>query len=212
MKTYNYNIDLIVPMQIDREIIVNEALLTIDNFCNSAVLGFITNLPLQPIVGTKYIFSSGENKGYICYCIDLSKGWQFLQPRNGMIVFVYQENNFFIFHQDEWKSILKVPNILTLQQNFTAIDTEFTVPNYSNSLYLYLNNDCIIRFTNTQEITIILKQNSENMYKVSYYNNIKWQNNLPHEMTRNINAIDIVRFYPLAGTDVFLAEIIGQNY
>ena len=78
--------------------------------------------------------------------------------------------------------------------------------------FLYLNNDCIIRFTNTQEITIILKQNSENMYKVSYYNNIKWQNNLPHEMTRNINAIDIVRFYPLAGTDVFLAEIIGQNY
>ena len=138
MKTHNYNIDLIVPMQIDKDVVFNEALLTLDNFCNSTVVSFIATLPSTPIIGEKYILSAGENIGRICYCGNLSKGWQLLEPRDGMVIFVHKENNFFIFKQNEWKSINISQNNAASQEAFIGIDTQFVVPRYQKSLYLYL--------------------------------------------------------------------------
>jgi hypothetical protein len=212
MKTHNYNIDLITPMQIDKDIVFNEALLMLDNFCNSTVVSFIATLPSVPAIGKKYILSAGENIGRICYCSNLSKGWQLLAPQDDMVMFVHKENNFFIFEQNGWKSIDILQNNAASQKAFIGIDTHFVVPRYQKSLYLYLNNNCTINFTESQEVTLILKQNTNSIYQLSYSNNIRWKDKVPHKMTENINAIDIIKFYPLIETNDLLAEIIGQNY
>ena len=59
MKTYNYGIDLMIPMQINRDIVFNEALLTIDSFCNSIVISFIDRKPSNPVIREKYILTEG---------------------------------------------------------------------------------------------------------------------------------------------------------
>ena len=105
MKTYNYEIELMVPMQANKEIIFNEAQLKIDHFCNPSVISFIDSLPEMPVVGDKYILKSGDKAGFICFCVDLSKGWQLLQAKSGMLMFVYQENNFFTYDNNLWKII-----------------------------------------------------------------------------------------------------------
>jgi hypothetical protein len=105
MKTYNYEIDLMLPMQANKEILFNEAQLKMDSFCNSSVISFIDNVPGTSVVGEKYILSSGDKAGFICYCTDLSKGWQLLEAKRGMLMFVYQENNFFIFDNNLWKRV-----------------------------------------------------------------------------------------------------------
>ena len=98
MKTLYYDIDLIVPHQTNKEVLINEALLKLDSFCNNAISDFIDSIPTAPPkAGEKYILSAGQSLHKICYCIDPSKGWQILEPQMGMIVFVIRRNSFFVF-------------------------------------------------------------------------------------------------------------------
>ena len=214
MKTYNYGIDLMIPMQINRDIVFNEALLTIDSFCNSIVISFIDRKPSNPVIGEKYILTEGENINHICYCNNLSKGWQLLKAQDGMIIFIYKENSFFIFQQNEWNSLNMTGKNEVSKEVFKSTDTQFEIPRNQEYLYLYLylNNNCTISLTKTREVTVILKQNNNNIYKISWPDNILWKNKMIHKMTETTNAIDIIKFYPLIETEHFLGEIIGQDY
>ena len=60
MKTTCFNMDLMVPNQINKDVIFNESLLKIDNFLNSTVNGFIEDIPDNPGIGEKYIITSGK--------------------------------------------------------------------------------------------------------------------------------------------------------
>lgn len=105
MKTHYYDIDLMVPQQTNKEVLLNEALLKLDNFCNNAVIDFIDSIPASsPKSGEKYILSDEQALHQICYCLDSSNGWQVLQPKTGMIVFVIRKNSFFVF-DTKWHKI-----------------------------------------------------------------------------------------------------------
>lgn len=112
-KTYNYEIDLMLPMQQDKEILFNEAQIKFDSFCNMSVFSFIDEEELmsqKPECTKKYIIKS-KNKLMnlnIAYCPNISKGWQFLTPKEYMLVYILSENAFFILDcQQEvmWKKI-----------------------------------------------------------------------------------------------------------
>ncbi|WPY01362.1 DUF2793 domain-containing protein [Candidatus Trichorickettsia mobilis] len=220
MKTHHYNIDLMTPMQTDKEILFNEALLKIDSFCNSTVRNFIQQLPEAMIVGDKYILAFGENEGDICYCADLAKGWQLLKAKAGMIVFVCEENSFFIFGYDHrWSKVTTAAQAareheVIADNNFIGIADQFTLPAATKYISLYLNGNCTILLDQVQihKFTIILKQNYTTSYRITWSQNILWPQHHPHQITVQTNAMDIISFYRIVETQSFAAVVVGQGY
>jgi hypothetical protein len=222
MKTHNYNIDLMTPQQINKEVLFNESIITLDSFCNSVITDFTKHLPTDPQVDQKYIISSGDNAGYIYYCPHPSKGWHLLKPHVGMIMFVQKKNSFYIFENHTWKMVSLGDVITQTTQNdllnetesFKSVANKFEIPLESQNLYLYLNGNCQFDFSKSKsrESTIIIKQHYQNTFKTIWPNNILWKNKAPHQMTVTANSIDIIKFYQLVETKHFLAEIVGQDY
>lgn len=223
MKTHHYNIDLMVPMQTDKEILFNEAQVKIDSFCNASVRGFIAHAPdTAPVVGDKYILSAGTNSGYICYCANLSKGWQMLEPQIGMIIFVCEANSFFIFNNDnKWLKVIGANREDAAQyeaqatpNRFIGINGQFTIPATIGYIPLYLNDNCAINTEQVQcnQFTIILKQNYATLYTIEWSQNLMWQNKTPHQITKKANVMDIISFYRIVETQYFAAVVVAQGY
>ena len=220
MKTHHYNIELMTPMQTDKEILFNEALLKIDSFCNGTVRNFAGQLPGALVVGDKCILAFGENEGDICYCADLAKGWQLLKARAGMIVFVREENSFFIFgHDHRWSKVITAEQAarehgVIADSNFIGIADQFTLPATTKYISLYLNDNCAIILDQMQnhKFTIMLKQNYTTSYQISWSQNILWQQRQSHQMTAQTNAMDIISFYRIVETQSFAAVVVGQGY
>ncbi|WP_316353912.1 hypothetical protein [Candidatus Trichorickettsia mobilis] len=220
MKTHHYNIDLMTPMQTDKEILFNEALLKIDSFCNSTVRNFIEQLPDTLVVGDKYILAFGENEGDICYCADLAKGWQLLKARAGMIIFVSEENSFFIFgYEHRWFKVTTAVQAareheVIADSNFIGIAEQFTLPATIKYISLYLNDNCaiILDQMQTDQFTIILKQNYSVSYQITWPQNILWQQRQSHQISSQTNAMDIISFYRIVETQSFAAVVVGQGY
>lgn len=219
MKTHYYDIDLMLPQQINKEILFNEALLKIDSLCNLTVLDFIDEVPsTNPNAGEKYILSSGENSHNICYYLSSSKDWQMLQPKKGMMIFVILKNSFFIFNE-QWQEVNFVEKNICLTassigRGFLGINGEFSIPPDKKYIYLYLNGNSVIKLSSIKlnKITVIIKQNFEHGFKLDWSGNILWNNKTTHEISATPNVTDIITFYKLPETDYFLAEIVGKNY
>lgn len=231
MKTHYYDMDLMVPMQANKEITFNEALLKMDSLCNPTVIDFIRSSSIpETVVGSKYVALDGDNKNGVYYCTDLSKGWQILTPKAGMILFVVRQNSFFIFN-DEWiklnisntgvsaaahaipTSALTMPKNLIADSFFGIADT-FSIKDDREYHYLYLNADCTIDLEDikTSCITFLIKQNYSSAFKLTWSANILWRDKRAHFITATPNRMDIVRFYRLPETVHFIGEIVGQNY
>lgn len=88
MKTTNFSMDLMVPLQLNKDTIFNEALLKIDSFMNLSVIDFIDHKPENLKNGEKFIISTGEYKNNICYKPMYSKTILLSEPKEGMLVFV----------------------------------------------------------------------------------------------------------------------------
>ncbi len=105
MQTNNYGIDLMIPSQVNKDVIFNESIIKLDSFCNIAVNSFEPNIPEELRVGEMQIISEGENKNSICYCPSKASGWKLLKPTKNMIFYIKQERNFFCFNGEEWEAI-----------------------------------------------------------------------------------------------------------
>ena len=233
MKTHNYQLDLMVPMQENKEVIFNESLSTLDDFCNASVAAFIGEPPAKPIAGLKYIIDAESNKNNVCFCVDESKGWQFLKAFQGMVIFVQKNNDFFIFEQNTWRALnlsagaisgsstggasstqANGPTLVEDSEHFKGINKKFEPTNDSEHLYLYLDGECHVNLENVKlrQLTLIIKQNYKASFKMTWSGNILWPNKAPHIMTPTPNSIDVIRLYRLIETTHFIGEIIGQNY
>jgi len=66
-KTQNYAINMIQPMQLHKEVVLNESLISIDNFLKMTVEGFVTFIPDDKQSGLKYIIKTEPYINQICY-------------------------------------------------------------------------------------------------------------------------------------------------
>ena len=212
MKTNNFAIDLMVPGQIEKDIVFNESILLIDQFLNNSVNGFIKDIPYSLEVGEKFIISNGSKKNYICFLSHNSKLIEFLKPSNNTIIFSKEQKCFFLFDDDNWIKInmgsSQVPT------NFTSISKSYTVPTDIANHYLYLTKNCVITLAKPTlpEITIIIKQNANSAKTLDWPDNILWENNSAHIITTATNRFDIVKLFCLAESDHFLGKIVSQNH
>ncbi|RYE05745.1 MAG: DUF2793 domain-containing protein [Rickettsiaceae bacterium] len=230
MKTRNYNMELMIPMQIDKEILFNESLSMIDNFCNFTITSFIDTAPSIVALEDKYIINSGNNRNYIYYANHATQGWQFLKPQKNMLLFVQQTNSFYVFNDDNWQSVstnssvsfnnsLPTSNInnfnhVNEEERFTGISGTYEIPADREYLYLYLSEDCQVDLSrlSLREVKIILKQHYQRVNTIQWPTNILWLNNTAHQLTRIPNSIDVIRFYRLIETNHYIGEVVGQDY
>ena len=105
MKTHYYDNHLMVPMQINKEIIFNESIVRLDGFCNSSIKGFVEVAPSEYDIGDKYILTSQENKNAICYIFSHSHGWRVLSAKKGMCFFCDELSSFVVFDGANWKEV-----------------------------------------------------------------------------------------------------------
>lgn len=222
MKTTCFNMDLMVPNQINKDVIFNESLLKIDSFLNFTVNGFIEDIPDNLGIGEKYIITSGKYIDHICYISHESKGVQYFLPKQGMLVFSLKTHNFLLYINNQWQEIqlnsnnesnenIAIPNI---DKNFTGINELFEAPADKSYLYLYLKGDTTLGFEQTAipELTIMIKQCYDASYTLTWPENILWEDKTPHLMSKTPNATDLIKLYQLPETTHFLGKIIAQNY
>lgn len=229
MKTYNYEIELMVPNQSGKEVIFNEAQLKMDILSSPSVIGITDHVPSRPVAGEKYILKSlDQMNDHIVYCLDGSKGWQFLPPKEGMIKFICNAGSFVIFQNNVWQKITfasapEATSTTTLpspynpvgnEEHFIGIEGKFIASELSDYFYLYVNNECVIDLSlvKVRELTMIIKQNYTRSFNISWSHNILWPEKRALNVSQNPNAMDIVKFYRLPETEHLIAEVIGQNY
>ncbi len=104
-KTFNYNIQLMSPLQTNKEILFNESMSKIDSICNYAITDFITSVSNPPLDNNRYILSEEPYKNCISYNDNLHGIWQYISPQENMIIFVIKHNCFFLFQDSVWKKI-----------------------------------------------------------------------------------------------------------
>jgi Protein of unknown function (DUF2793) len=105
MQTNNYAITLMIPSQINKDVLFNEAICKIDSFCNIAILSFVPNIPEDLAIGTMHIISEGLNRNSICYNPSSAAGWKILNPIKNMIFFIISERRFFLFNGETWEGV-----------------------------------------------------------------------------------------------------------
>ncbi|KAF8818422.1 hypothetical protein [Rickettsia endosymbiont of Cardiosporidium cionae] len=214
MQSNNYNINLMIPNRANKDVIFNEAISTIDNFLNIAIQGFISEIPKELPVDKKYILIKNDQSGYnnkIIYKIHEQQNIKLLSPKESMIVFVIENNSFFIFSNDQWH---KIPNSYVNDNiYFHKISKEYNIDTEHNILYLYLEGHCDIVFSvlPKQPITLIIKQNTTYLYKISWSDNILWPIRQMHDIPDVLDSIKLVSFISLPTDNQVLAYNI-QHY
>lgn len=227
MKTNHFDMDLMVPNQPNKDIVFNEALLTIDNFLGITVDGILTSTPDEIVVGTKYIITNGDYRNCICYRTQESKATEYYHPQNGALFFSLESHNFMLYNNNSWEEIQlnsgggtpfytaqAATAASTTETNFTGTNDEFIATENKPYFYLYLNNNSTMNFDQItlSEITIIIKQCHNASYTITWPYNILWENRTPHVITGTPNATDIIKLYRLPETTHFLGKIIAQNF
>jgi hypothetical protein len=201
-----------VPSQINKEIVFNEAILKLDGFCNASIKGFTDTIPSSGATGDKYILKTGEHQNYICYFFAETSGWQLLSPKQGMIFFCEQLKQFIYFDGQDW-----LPQSEAVKENsdkLISVNETFEVDENSSHLCLYLNTDSIINVSKvkTNSLRLIIKQNYQEAYQIGWEGQILWPNKIPHQITQAPNSFDVIELYKLHEEDRFIAQIIGTNY
>lgn len=222
MKTVNYGIDLMLPMQNNKEIIFNESINKIDTCCNISVVDFVDSPPQDISDGQKYIINNLQDQNKICYVSTGSKNWQLLEPYNMMVIYVVNRKSFYVFEDHKWQVISSNSNSQTSSSTnemptnlkFQSIENMYNIPGGCEYFYLYINNNCQLNLSTLDQycFTIIIKQNYQKSFKITWSDNILWKNQTTHQITGTLNSIDMVRFYRLPEIDYYMGEIIGQNY
>lgn len=221
MQTMNYQLELMVPNQYNKDITYNESILKIDQFLNFSVIAIIEKLPEKLDVGEKYILSEGDYKNYIAYLPHESKKVQYLEPQNGMVVFCLKNNSFLSYNNNKWNEATTTsnskqynPRIISENDVFLGIKDTYYAPALNNFLYLYLNGDALIDLTKVQtnEITFLIKQNHQKTYDLTWPNNIIWPSKKTPKITAKPNSMDLIKLYKIVESSYFLGKIIMQDY
>ena len=125
-QTNNLKIDYLFQNQANKEVIVNEAFLKIDNFINTgAISQSVSTPPSNPSDGDLYIIGAAAtddwstHEGKISY-YSASKGWVIVEPNEGMSLWVNDEDLLYTYDGSAWIATGKVEELDKLGINATA--------------------------------------------------------------------------------------------
>ncbi|HJK86413.1 MAG TPA: DUF2793 domain-containing protein [Candidatus Megaira endosymbiont of Nemacystus decipiens] len=212
MKTSNLALELMVPSQINKDIIYNEAILKLDDFFHNTIDGFIDTKPSEIPVGKKYIISNGEEENHICYRSSESKSVSIHIPKDGMSVYLKSEGKFIFFSENVWKDCIGSTNSKVKQ--FTGICKKYFLPQNQgqHSLYLSSNVEIVAKNIPLESVTLIIKQSYNQNNKLFWSSNILWNDNVIPKRVPKKNSISLIKLYSMPETDHYLGIVLGNNF
>lgn len=215
MKTNNLSLELMVPSQINKDIIYNEAILKLDDFSNLSICDFVDTCPSELDAGIKYIIRSGHDRNKICYRPHESKPMMLHAPRNGMVIYMISQARFLFYSNNEWRECLGTQSeTLGKSNNFSGVYGQHILsPNTANH-YLYLSEDTEITAQNLQfeTINVIIKQSHSTANNLTWSSNILWNNKQAPNPKPGKNSLSFFQLYALPETDHYFGIILGENF
>lgn len=234
MKTRNLKLELMLPQQIGKDIIFNEAINTIDNLLLKSVTDF-SETPPTLINDNLYIITGSEHHNKICYANYDKSNWEFLEPPDTMLVYIILKQAFYIFLNQEWQ-LLPIANVannnetsllkLKEEENsqmpfapegyskFENLKGDLSLNTNKSWQYFYVNDDCKITVSNMRQhlVNVIIKQNADKIYKIEFSENIIWPNKTIPKIGATKNSINYLRFSKLPESNHYLAELVANGF
>lgn len=224
MKTTLFQMNLMVPNQLNKDLIFNESLMTIDKFLNNTVDGTFADTPPTLEAGKKYIITGGEHKDKICFKLHESREIEFLMPQNGTMFFSLESGSFMLYRNNRWEQIsLNSPAASATasaasraaSNNLRFVDTnrEFRATENKPFYYLYVNDHSALLFDRLTEpeITIVLKQAHNATHQIVWQYSVIWEQGAPHFLSETPNSMDIVKLFKLPEGDHFIGKTIAKD-
>ncbi len=215
MKTNNLSLELMVPSQINKDIIYNEAILKLDDFSNLSICDFIDICPSELDAGVKYIIRTGDDQNKICYRSHESKPIMLHEPRDGMVVYLISQGRFLFYSKNEWRECLdNQPQTLGKSNNFSGIYGQHTLSSNTKNHYLYLSEDTeiIAQDLKFDTINLIIKQSHSVANNLTWSSNILWNNKQAPTPKPAKNSLSFFQLYALPETDHYFGIILGENF
>ena len=213
MKTKNLELDLILPDQENKEVFLNENISTIDSFTNISVKAFIDGAPLDAYKNYKFIMTSGEHRNKICYANFEDKPWSYMQPKQGMVIFCQDLEQFFFFNGDIWKKIGNSEAEATVVgPRFEGAMGEFVIKKKFGYYYLSGDVNFVISRFQGNEIELVIKQNWERVHEINFDVRVLWSETTEYKGSRTPNLMDHIRLIKIPETEHFLGQIIHKGY
>lgn len=141
--TTNLSIALLATGQAQKEVTINEALIRLDALLNTGALDKDLNIPpSSPATGDLYIVAAsptGDWSGKAGWITYFDQIWRFVQPKEGMTLWVRDENKMYTFDGTNWKGNNITDPLIIGQLGFNnAASTATTSASFSASHYLSL--------------------------------------------------------------------------
>ncbi len=102
MKTQNFDLELMVHNQQNKEVFFNETIGVIDSFILQSVVGFVSSPPTESPKNLKFIINEGEYENHICFCNFENKPWKYMEPKLGMVLYCIEMRSFIYFDGTSW--------------------------------------------------------------------------------------------------------------
>jgi hypothetical protein len=172
--TPNLNLQLLQYNQIQKEIVVNEALIIIDTLLNNAIKNILNEPPPNPKDGDTYIIDNNAIKEWrdkTHYLAFYYNGWRYIKPKIGLQLWLESEQAFYLFDGTKWINKFFHTCYLADQKIYELC------PNSLNIQYeIDITKDCKIILKNELQpvgsITLIINQAGG--YKISWSDNINF--------------------------------------
>ena len=211
MQTSKINIELMNHMQLNKELVFNEAMIKIDSLMNLVVEDFMNESDIR---GDQiFIIQDGDRKNSICYFNVNSDQRQYFLPKAKIVAFVAKRKQFYMFDKEKW-SPLSMDNegVSKRQNDYIGVSGNFILKINSPITYLYLSGDAkiILQDIKLDEFTIIIKQNVGKTFFVEWEPQILWPKKQPMSIM-TINSMNIISFYKLPNENTYLARL-DLNY
>ncbi len=166
--TINVQLPYLYTNQAQKEVLVNESLTRIDGLLNNgAVTRSLSTPPSTPMEGSLYIVGAsptGAWVGYTSYMALYNSGWRFIQPKEGMLLWVNDENKQYIYNGTDWNLNQALPSLTAGSVTFS----DGTTLSQDNSNFFWNNTNKYLGIgTNAPSAPLELRATTENL-RVSY--------------------------------------------
>ncbi len=223
MHTNNFHLQLMKPSQQNKEVFFNETIGVIDSFVVNSITDFVNKEPSDEFKNQKFIMLEGIYKNHICFSPFPSRKWSYMPPAFGMIYFVLALKNFVFFDGENWQTCNQAIESYAAggsyearredrHERFAGVVGEITLKTQYNFLYLQENTKLMLDPMTVSIFDIVIKQNFEKLYEVSFDVPILWGSNLPYRASAESNNMDYIRLIKLPETEHYLGEIVQYGY
>jgi len=231
-------ITLVEQAQSQKEVTVNMAINRIDALLNAGVIDKdLATPPGSPAEGDVYIIAAsptGAWTGNAKHIAFYSSGWKFIAPREGLTLWVNDENLLYSYDGSNWSTTWGISNINLLDKILQRVELK----DYSETLQgvtasasttIDLENGNAVDLTHGTNISTLTfsnssatgracsfklirkKDNSATPRTISWPASVKWPAATAPTLTQAANAVDILSFMTTDEGITWYGQVIGLN-